>query len=139
MLRIPGITGKKLTKLTLNAGAGILLLLYVTGFLLPHGLVPHSEHDHLVESGHADENDPCHLAIYHPGNENSCDHKYHFTKNPEKCKWCDIIILRQILVSETTLQSAVASFIRIPICNVEDPFLEFQFSHADRGPPAFSI
>ncbi|MEO5907356.1 MAG: hypothetical protein ABIQ11_11560 [Saprospiraceae bacterium] len=135
MLRISVITGKWLTKLTVNAGAGILLFLYIVVFILPHGLVPHSDHDHLTQSGHVDEKDPCHLAIYHPGSKNSCNHKYHFTKDPENCHLCDVVLLRQISIAEQAFSLSAVSYSLIFIHQNEDFIFQFRFSHHDRGPP----
>ncbi len=129
-------TGHRLSKLTMNAGAGILLLLYIAFYSIPHGLVPHSDHEHLSQSGHVDENDPCHQAIYHPGSENSCDHKYHFTKDPEKCPLCDVVLLRQILIADTSFPQPGISFAPILVQEVESFIFHFPLSHSDRGPPS---
>ncbi len=117
----------------------MLLLLYVSVYLFPPGLGPHSEHDHLNHLDYENEKDPCHLAIYHPGSEGSCNHKYHFTKDPGKCPLCDVLLVRQIVNTEKPLATVIFSIASVEIQKAEGHIIQFPISQTDRGPPTSFI
>ncbi|HZV71000.1 MAG TPA: hypothetical protein VFG10_15705 [Saprospiraceae bacterium] len=123
----------------LRLWVGGLLLIYVFIYIVPPGLVPHSEHEHLGQIGTTIEKDPCHITIYHPNVEGGCHHKYHFTNDPGDCLRCHVSIVRQI-VPEPIQVWDVAYY--IPLFQINCPtgeVIQFPILHDDRGPPSSSI
>jgi hypothetical protein len=125
--------------LSLKLGGMGLLLVYLSIFLLPPGLVPHTEHSHLSQLTSSLENNPCHIAIYHPGVYGGCHHKFHLTAAYEDCPLCHVTLVRQT-VPEPILSLEIA----YSVFSCENYFTEgkevyFPVIHDDRGPPIFTM
>ena len=111
-----------------------LLALYLSVFVKSSAVLPHT-HTHHEESA-AGENDPCHIAIYHPGQQGACHHKSHLTSAPEDCKLTHLTLVRQSIpqvvedaISDFTFNSPYYFF-------VESASHAFQLSFSNRGPPS---
>jgi hypothetical protein len=116
----------------------LLILLYAGVFIKSPSSLPHTHttgHHHDSASCHTD---PCHIAIYHHGNGNGCNHPFHLTAGHEDCKNCDLITLRQLPASLLVLPEirfdspSVVTFVILP---ASIPTFIF---HTDRGPPSIS-
>ena len=118
---------------------GLLLAVYVFIDLIPPGLVPHSEHDHLGFTDLALEKDPCHISIFHPGESGGCNHKFHFTKQPGDCPLCHVTLVRQISIDQIFDAKNIYSVIHCQSQGTEGAEFNFPKLHADRGPPAADI
>lgn len=118
---------------------GFLISIYIFIDLVPPGLVPHSEHDHLGISDFAGEKDPCHIAIYHPGELGGCNHKFHFSKQLGDCPLCHIILVRQIVDSPNPWIEIVDPIFRHEVQCAEGSIINFPILHDDRGPPVSII
>ena len=132
-------SNKPFSKRNFQSGAGYLLLIYVFVFLLPPGLIPHTEHDHLDHLNQDLEADPCHLAIYHPGADGACHHKYHITQGHDNCPLCHITLVRQITPDPVLWFEINESFARFEIQFLERKAIKFPTLHSDRGPPCSSL
>jgi hypothetical protein len=121
---------------SLQAGVGLLLLLYVTAFLIPPGAIPHTHHEEDLHTGDSCLKDACHIAIFHPGAQGGCTHKYHFTKAAEDCSLCHVIVTRQIaseayvFLTRTTIAKVFIARLDVDL-NTLSPIV-----HNDRGPPS---
>jgi len=126
---------KQLSHLSIQAGVCLLLFLYLATFLFPQGSAPHVHTGHDLHEEDACKKDACHIAIYHPGSEAGCQHKFHFTKAPEECLLCHSIATRhipvQIIVTDD-LVSARPSFTPTAIIGKD---FTVPIDHDDRGPP----
>ena len=123
----------------LRSWAGGLLLAYVFIYLIPPGLVPHSEHDHLGQIDKSIENDPCHITIYHPSIKGGCHHKYHITKSPDDCPLCHVTLVRQIISEPIQILEAAHNLTFFQINCPAGEVIQFPILHDDRGPPTSSI
>ena len=133
------ISNKSYPRGNFQLGAGYLLLIYVFVFLIPPGLLPHSEHDHLGQLNKDTETDPCHLAIYHPGAHGACHHKYHFTQGHDKCPLCHVTLVRQITSDQISWFEISESIARFEMQFLEREAVKFPSLHNDRGPPCSSF
>lgn len=86
-----------------SLAAGLLVLLYIAGHVefeaIHHEL--HGEEAHVTHTA-ADEQDACHVAIYHYSSESGCHHKAHITSE-KKCPLCHLFNSVDKVVSQTTL------------------------------------
>ena len=120
--------------LNYQSGGLLLLLVYVFIFIVPPGIVPHSEHEH-EEHGVNIENDPCHISIYHPGLDGGCKHKYHFTQNCPDCERSHLTLVRQHII-QPVIWSDIHVLYKIQHTHFSDaPFYPSLPDHHDRGPP----
>ena len=110
------------------------MVVYIFIFIVPPGVVPHSEHDH-VEHNIASEHDPCHISIYHQGQDGGCQHERHFTQEDPDCDRCHVTLVRQHVVPPII-------WIDLFVCNniqhlglEESTFYLSLPDHHDRGPP----
>lgn len=103
------------------------------------GLIRHSAHDHLGHHNDTIESDPCHIAIFHPGLEGSCDHKYHLTQGHEDCPLCQISFLHQIQVEEFRCLFDKNIEISSVHFTSEHDVKDYIILHSARGPPAYVI
>jgi hypothetical protein len=118
-------------------GAGILLVFYLAVYLVPPGLLPHGEHDHLGLVDSSIEKDPCHIAIYHPGIVGGCHHKYHFTKAFPDCHQCQVTLVRQLMTEPVIVVDESYSCLNIESFNYSRQSFDLLLTHDDRGPPYF--
>ena len=121
--------------LSMRMSAAFLLLIYTAIFLNSPGIVHHSDHDHVEHQNDTCENDPCHVAIYHPGQKGGCDHKFHFTKTPETCSWCNVILAHQLMITIECFDQQVIAYSKLTNEIVVDQPLHFSYPPSDRGPP----
>jgi hypothetical protein len=117
----------------------ILLSVYIFIFLVPPGLVPHSEHDHIGQLDKALESDPCHIAMFHPGELGGCNHKSHFTKDPGDCPLCHVTLVRQIVPDPIHGLAMVQTIIPVEFHYPARTVVLFPILHDDRGPPSAYI
>lgn len=139
MAKTIAIRLRQLYHLGLQVGVGLLLFLYLAAFLLPSGTAPHVHTDKALHEDDACRKDACHIAIYHPGSESGCHHKFHFTKTPEECLLCHSIATRQLplqIVLPEEFVCASPSF--TPTAIVGKDFA-ISIVHDDRGPPFKSV
>lgn len=115
-----------------------LIALYLFIYIVPPGLIPHSEHDHLGLTDDALEKDPCHISIYHPGESGGCNHKYHISKEPGDCPLCHVTMVRQIFSDFFPGPELAFSLTPCQINVGEGTIIHFLILHDDRGPPASS-
>ena len=86
----------------------------------------------------AQEDDACHIAIYH-GGESSCEHEEHFIPKIVDCELCSIILHRHTLPkTELVLLHHVESVSFVPVLVLAAPAKEYHYSYLLRGPPSFS-
>lgn len=115
---------------------GFVLITYSSVFLFSPAIVPHDGHDHVLHEADSCEKDPCHIAIYHPGHENGCNHKFHFTTAPEKCPWCDQSLVCQIPNEHNGLKFHAIHYSPTDSNPVQRLSFPVSILHSDRGPPA---
>ena len=91
-------------------------------------------HDHLVSHAEAQEEDPCHRAIYHHDLEKGCGHHSHILVT-NKCDLCDLIFhTDQILLSN--FESPSIDFFAIDfVFNSPDITCSGQSIDSSRAPP----
>jgi hypothetical protein len=117
--------------------SGLLLVAYSSVFLFSPGIVPHHDHDHVIHDTDTCEKDPCHISIYHHGDERGCSHKYHFTAAPEKCVWCDVILACQMTPVNVDLCQEIHQFSSCGFEYLVATDLLIPFCNSGRGPPAY--
>ncbi len=139
LMWIPFKISDRIPNAAIRGFAGFLLCLYAVVFIAPPGLIKHSAHDHLSHHDDTIESDPCHIAIFHPGLDGSCNHKYHFTQGHEDCPLCKIIFLHQYPIEENRcITCDIPQIISFP-CASEHDVRDFSILHSARGPPAYLI
>ncbi len=132
-------SGKHYTAPPISAGVILLLLLYVSAYLCSPAILHHNEHDHVVHQQDTCEKDPCHISMFHSGESGGCNHKFHFTEDHEKCPWCDVTLARQQSTPEPTFLSAIFSQSTSVGKIVVIAAHKISVSHADRGPPVYTV
>ncbi len=126
-------------RLHFRVGSILLLFLYFFIYLIPPGLIPHSEHDHLGPLDRNTENDPCHIAIYHPGAAGACHHKYHFIPDHAYCPLCHITLVRQIVPDTILIREITYCNFTFEIYCPSGSTHQFPILHDDRGPPLSAL
>jgi hypothetical protein len=119
-------------------GVLALLGLYLTVFIFPLGNLPHVHHDHDAHAEDSGLEDACHIALYHPGSKNKCDHKAHFTQNHTDCPWCKIVPTRQTQPPAVEQVLVILDFSKSVSQHEADEIFTFSVSHRDRGPPGYA-
>jgi len=118
-----------------QVGVVMLLLFYLAAFVYSPVGVPHLHHEEDVHHGDSCEKDACHIAIFHPGGEGECDHKFHFTQAIEECDLCHAVLPRQVIAEVPVSPEFKIEFSTYTVhtyCElIAVPFLR----HDDRGPP----
>ena len=78
--------------------AGLLLLLYVVAHI-EFDAVHHLLHEEVhITHTVVDEQDPCHLAVYHHAEEKGCHHKAHVSAS-KKCPLCHFNVVNDTLAT----------------------------------------
>lgn len=77
------------------------------------------------------------MSIYHHGGTGSCNHKFHFTKDEEKCPWCDVTLVRHLASTDIIILSIAFISISVEELNQASLPRSISSSHSGRGPPAF--
>jgi len=123
----------------LRVGALLMLACYVVIFFQIN-LVHHIHHDasdhqhvhHDVET----ESDACHRAIYHPEENDGCDHDAHILAVSDDCEFCDSL-LSQSDLEEDLLQYQEEKLIASIVPIFSNQFVNTTWSRATplRGPP----
>jgi hypothetical protein len=133
------ISSQKEMTMHWRAFASLLLLLYVAAYLFSPGSVPHVHHEQDLHHEDSCTKDACHIAIYHPGSKEACNHKFHFTKAPDSCPWCKLISNRQWNLPDFFLEEWLVCYDHYtPNYQVDDGFFP-PVIQADRGPPAITL
>jgi hypothetical protein len=137
MYQKPVIGKEEETIRTLPFRAGVIMLLffYLATFVYSPAGGPHVHHEDELHHTDSCAKDACHLAIYHPGSEGGCNHKYHFTQADEECGFCHLLLPRQILALETESTSLTNDFSFFIPGYCGQKWISLHFPHADRGPP----
>lgn len=117
-------------------GVALLLLFYVAAFVYSPIGVPHLHHDDEVHQEDSCKKDACHIAIYHPGSQGACDHKYHFTKAVEDCMLCHFLLPRHLVVQPQVMAMADIEITNYSLHTVVDVISSPVLLPADRGPPS---
>ena len=86
---------RHLHKIIGHSVAAMLLVIYACSSFFQSNPSLHSAHDHAIEDLGYCAHDPCHLSIYHPGDPDGCNHKFHFTRGHEDCIDCHKLFLPQ--------------------------------------------
>jgi|GEM_PF-1213651 len=124
-----------LTMLPYRAGVIMLLAFYLAVFVMSPAGVPHVHEEVGIHHTDSCEKDPCHIAIYHPGNRGGCNHKFHFSEASKECAFCNVALPRQITTIEIDNPewriASSFSYIDIQHDLNEESFIEL----ANRGPP----
>ena len=81
--------------LSVRGGVMALLALYLAAFISSPAGVPHLHHDISVLHDDSCRKDPCHVAVYHPGDKHHCHHKHHLSATGEECDLCKISVVIQ--------------------------------------------
>jgi hypothetical protein len=117
-------------------GATFMLVSYLVIFLLPPGLIPHSIHDHDEHAEGTHTEDPCHIAIFHPGAEGACHHKFHLTAACEDCHEIQVTLARQYIIPLISLSEETQKQVGEFILHPEEIIYRELPQHNERGPPA---
>jgi hypothetical protein len=127
---------KAISNISFKAGSGLLLVIYLVVFIFSPIGVPHLHH-HEEEFLHGDscEKDACHIAIFHPGGEGGCNHKFHFRQATEECDYCNVILPRQVVSTFQPLDDLKTEIISIPGHAVAKWITLPVLRQSDRGPP----
>jgi hypothetical protein len=122
----------------LHSGAGVIMMLffYLAAFVYSPVGVPHIHHEEDFHQGDSCEKDACHIAIFHPGSEGRCEHKFHFTQSKEECDLCNIVLPRQLVESIPVYREYKIEFSDSSFCAIQEKALTPFLLHTDRGPPA---
>ena len=125
--------------LSVRGGVMALLALYLAAFISSPAGVPHLHHDtHLVHDD-ACRKDPCHVAIYHPGDEHHCKHKQHLTAASKECDLCKISMVPQVLAEATPNVPSCAA-LQKPSAHPCTQLVLREVNHlANKGPPSTSF
>ena len=118
----------------LHFGSSALLLLYLLFYIIPPGLLPHAHH-HTEEHLGPLESDPCHIAIFHPGEQGACQHKYHLTKATDECPLCHMVLSRQAMPDPVGLYDILFANTLVSVDLQEASPSILQVSIDNKGPP----
>ena len=118
--------------------SGVASLMILGVLLINTPNLPHVHEDHAAHFGDSCQSDPCHMAIYHHGSADSCDHKYHLTAAEEDCPFCHLIPMRQIAPELAAMQSWLGEKADRTFVFVSMQAWSRCIIHADRGPPSLS-
>jgi len=113
----------------------LLLIVYLFIYLIPPGLIPHTEHDHLGQLDQSAESDPCHITIFHPWATGGCHHKYHITSSNADCPLCHVTLVRQNVPESSAIPEIAYCIISFTDFSSNGTVVQFPILHDDRGPP----
>lgn len=131
-------TVQNLTRRLQSLAAVLLLLIYVAAsveFEAIHEII-HS-HDAHVTHTTADEQDPCHISLYHHADENGCHHKAHFTAE-KKCPLCHIHHIGDKLFVTATVSGVVTTKQVVAVEYATDLFSQVNHLLPSRAPPSLA-
>jgi len=115
-----------------------LLALYLAAFISSPAGVPHLHHDTSVIHDDSCRKDPCHVAIYHPGDEHHCHHKNHLSATDEECDLCKISVVTQDLPQILTF-SSIGQEPQKPFIAITTERVIYSVGQlTNKGPPAIS-
>jgi hypothetical protein len=115
-----------------------LLALYLAAFISSPAGVPHLHHDATTVHDDSCQKDPCHAAIYHPGEKHHCDHKNHLSPADEACDLCKISVVPQDM-PQTSLLTPVNIIVEKPAVSCCTQWVIHHVDHlANKGPPFVS-
>jgi hypothetical protein len=114
---------------------GLAVLVYALLAIESSSRLPHIHHDH---TAHAVDSclEPCHIAIYHPGESGTCSHDFHFTQGEEYCPHCLLIPVRFIPPPDIKFAIADVSDVEFPDTCAAGPRIRICDAPLGRGPPA---
>ena len=130
---------QKHTKALPSIFAVLLFTIYLSADLI-NSLHSVFQHQKIIEEvcSVEQEDDACHIAIYH-GGESSCEHEEHFIPKIVDCELCSIILHRHTLPkTELVLLHHVESVSFVPVLVFAAPAKEYHYSYLLRGPPVYS-
>ena len=120
-----------------GASIGVLLLLalYLSVFVKSSAVLPHTHTHHEESITAAEESNPCHIALFHPGKEGGCAHKTHMTESEKECSLSHFTFVRQTTPPETEITVFIPAFSCIEYYYQESSFSKRILSASNRGPP----
>lgn len=128
---------KSISDISFKAGAALLLAVYLIAFVYSPIGVPHlHDHEDELHQGDSCDKDACHIAIFHPGGEGGCNHKFHFTQAAEACDFCNVILPRQVVASFQQIDDLKTEVISIAGFAIAEWTILPKRLQSDRGPPS---
>ena len=134
MMRNRKYLHKKLFPFVAVALAG----LYIFSFLLTDLVHPLIHHQEYTTHTAADEQDPCHLEIYHGVKESSANHHTHLSTANDKCWLCDIVFHHDVLRAEKQVITKRSCTSTQKIVFTSSSSLGFIALSTSRGPPTLA-
>jgi len=93
-------------------------------------------HHHKLEVASYEKATPCEKKIYYSDKDNSCNHKTHISKVPEKCSLCDNHTIAphsfQTFLTEYFSKEIIADYLQVS----ENYYFQVPSTFSNRGPPS---